>query len=546
MSRPTAHLLLTLVLASPALAQGPGPGGPPPAGGPIPALPVPANNPITENKRLLGKALFWDEQLSATRTVACGTCHIPNAGGSDPRSFGADAMHPGFDGVFGTGDDIQASPGVLQSTVSGLYAPHAVFGFDAQVTDRKAPSMIDAAYAPLLFWDGRATGTFSDPETGAVLLTGAAALESQAVGPLLNEVEMGNLGRTWDDVVDRLEGSRPLAMATNLGAELEGFVAAGTYPALFEQAFGTSEITAARIGMALATYQRTLIADDVPLDGGAQALTPQENQGRQIFNTVGRCNACHSGPFLTDFTFRNTGVSPNFTDLGRGAITGLPVDNGKFKTPGLRNVELRAPYFHDGSAATLEEVVDFYDRGGDFHQNQAGLVAPIGLSAQQKAALVAFLKRPLTDARVVDETGPFARPTLWSESALQPTHFGQGTPAPNGAQPRLIAVEPPLIGNPNMTIAIADAPLVGQAFLAIDFAPGSGDLLGAEVVLASTPNLRVLALGGLTPNPNVGGHKSITLAVPDAISLVGLPVYLQAFVAAGNLSATDGVEMRLF
>ena len=147
------RLLCLLGLASAtslAMAQGPPPpgGG---AGGPIPALPVPTNNPITVNKRLLGKALFWDEQLSSTRTMACGTCHIPTVGGSDPRSTGSGATHPGIDGLFGTNDDIQASPGVIQNLASGQYLAHAQFGLDAQVTNRKAPSMIDAAYAPLLF-----------------------------------------------------------------------------------------------------------------------------------------------------------------------------------------------------------------------------------------------------------------------------------------------------------------------------------------------------------------------------------------------------------
>lgn len=544
---PRLLCLLGLATAtSLATAQGPPPpgGG---AGGPIPALPVPTNNPVTVNKRLLGKALFWDEQLSSTRTMACGTCHIPTAGGSDPRSTGSDATHPGIDGLFGTNDDIQASPGVIQNLASGQYLAHAQFGLDAQVTNRKAPSMIDAAYAPLLFWDGRATSTFLDPQTGAVVLTENAALESQAVGPLLSEVEMGHLNRNWDEVIARLEISEPLAMASNLGPALSNFVVGKSYPDLFQDAFGTADITAARIGMALATYERTLIADQTPIDQGPGALTQLENQGRQIFVTTGRCVACHNGPFLTDFAFKNTGVTPIAEDLGRAAISGLPIDNGAFKTPGLRNVELRAPYFHDGSAATLEEVVDFYDRGGDFHApNQAPAVAPIGLTAQEKAALVAFLKRPLTDPRVVNSTGPFTRPTLYTESNHQPVAFGFGTPAQGGALPRAIAVEPPQIGNPNLTVAMADGPLFGQVYLAIDFAKGFTHELGVDVLLGLTPNLRVLSLGSVNASSAAGGVKSAVIPVPNQASLVGLPVYLQWFVAGSSVSATEGVEMVLF
>lgn len=541
--RPAPFMLLAL-LSAPALAQGP---GGPLLGGPVPPLPVPAGNPMTPEKVLLGKALFWDEQLSSTRTVACGTCHIPSAGGSDPRSFGIEARHPGFDGVYGTSDDVQGSPGVVQSLASGLHAPHAVFGFDAQVTPRKAQTMIDTAYAPLLFWDGRAGGTFVDPETGAVVLGADAALESQAVGPIMSEVEMASLERTWAAVAARLEASRPLAMASNLGPELSAHVEGRTYGQLFEDAFGTPAIDGARIGMALASYQRTLVADDIPLDDGPPALTPLENQGRQVFLNAGRCAGCHGGPFLTDFAFKNTGVTPIFEDLGQGAITGNPADNGKFKTPGLRNIELRAPYFHDGSAATLEEVVEFYDRGGDFHVNQAPAVQPLGLTDQQKAALVAFMRRPLTDERVANETGPFARPTLWSETAGVPVHFGAGTPGPGGVQPELLAIEPPLTGSDSMTVTLHHGPQLGQVFLGIDFAPGLTNVLGTEILLGMTPNLKLAALGGMLPDAAVGGYRSVVLEVPDDASLVGLHAYAQGFVVAGpNFLATDGVEFVLF
>src|SRR4029079_11777880 len=113
-------------------------------------------------------------------------------------------------------------------------------------------------------------------------------------------------------------------------------------------------------------------------------------------------------PRFTNDTFQYIGVRPQADDLGRFNVTNNPGDRGRMKVPSLRNVELRAPYFHNGEMATLEEVVDFYDRGGDFDApNKNPAIAPIGLSSTQKAALVAFLRRPLTDPRITAGTAPF-------------------------------------------------------------------------------------------------------------------------------------------
>ena len=538
-----AVLLLAGTFGPIASAQGP---PPPPAGGPIPPLAVPIGNPITAAKTQLGKALFWDEQLSSTRMTACATCHIPSAGGTDPRSVGSGTIHPGFDGLFGTSDDVVGSLGQILSDATGLYTESAEFGLDVQVTPRKTPTMIDAAYAPSLFWDGRATSNFQDPLTGATVLFANAALESQAAGPPVADVEMGHLGRDWSDVAQRVIASTPLALASGLDPTLAAFVAGNDYPTLFQAAFGTSAVTPARIAMALATYERTLIADQTPLDQGPGALTPLEAQGRQLFNTKGRCNICHNGPFLTDFAFKNTGVTPIFQDVGQAAITGNPADNGRFKTPDLRNIELRAPYFHDGSAKTLEEVVDFYDRGGDFHVNQAVAIIPLGLTPVEKTALVTFLRRPLTDPRVLAETGPFQRPTLFSESVAQPKHYGFGTPALSGVQPRAIAFEPQLVGNPSMTVAVADAPPFGSAFLAVDFAQGFTNVLGADALLGLTPAMLLVPAGPMSGSGPGGGYVSVSLAIPSSRTLSGLPIYMQWFVLAGNLSATEGIEAVLF
>ena len=545
---PYRSALAALVLvAGTAAAQGPPPGGgPPSAGGPIPPLAVPASNPVTPQKALLGKALFWDEQLSSTRMTACGSCHIPSAGGVDPRSRNSQTIHPGADGVFGTSDDVIGSPGQVLSEADGRYTESALFGLEVQVTPRKAPTMIDAAYAPRLFWDGRATGQFNDPLTGTPVLAANAALESQAAGPPLSETEMGHIGRDWNDVAARVAASRPLALASDLDPELAAFVSNNDYPELFDMAFGTPDVTPARIAMAIATYERTLIADQTPLDAGPGALTPQEARGLQLFNTKARCNVCHNGPFLTDFAFRNTGVTPISEDPGLGGITGRPGDMGRFKTPDLRNIALRAPYFHDGSAKTLAEVVAFYNRGGDFHVNQAAAVQPLGLTAQEQADLVAFLGRPLTDLRVANETGPFTRPTLFAETGLVPMHYGTGTPATNGIVPSAIAFEPQFLGNPSMTVGVKDAPETGLGFLVVDFARGLGNVNGADVLVAMTPAMKVFSAGAMQGSGAGGGYNSLPLSLPPDPSFVGQSVFLQWFILAENLSATEGIEAVLF
>jgi cytochrome c peroxidase len=142
----------------------------------------------------LGQALFWDEQLSSTRSVACATCHIVDAGGHDPRlTIGSfSTTNPGPDTTYGTPDDITGSPGLPLSDASGLYVLEPTFGIDVQVTPRKAPSVLNAAYAPRLFWDGRAGPVFRDPISGAIVLGGGAALESQVLGPPLATAEMAH------------------------------------------------------------------------------------------------------------------------------------------------------------------------------------------------------------------------------------------------------------------------------------------------------------------------------------------------------------------
>jgi len=402
-------ILLGVLWDSGVQAQ-PGP-PPPPPGGPLPPPPVPPTNPITPAKTILGKILFWDEQLSSDDSVSCGTCHIPEFGGSDPRSF--TSAHPGPNSTFGNGDDIFGSPGMIAQDCGGTRLEDPLFGFERQVTRRKSPTMIMAAYAPTLFWDGRAEGTFVDPENGVILINNGGALEAQSVEPILSSVEMACETRTWDDVRQKLITSTPLALATDLTPDIVAALAVSPdYSALFAAAFGTADITAARIGFALATYQRTLISNQSPFDEflaiGPAALTSQENQGRQLF--AQNCLPCHAGALQTDHNFRRIGVRPVQDDLGRGAITNFGPDNGDFKTPTLRNVALRAPYFHNGGKADLQEVLQFYNAGGDFPN--PGL-PPNGtnLNPQERDAVIAFLET-LTDPRVAAALSPFDHPTL--------------------------------------------------------------------------------------------------------------------------------------
>ncbi|HMZ22966.1 MAG TPA: cytochrome c peroxidase, partial [Blastocatellia bacterium] len=374
--------------------------------------PAPAGNPVTATKAALGKTLFWDEQLSSTRTVACGTCHIAVNGGSDPRSakFGLRSTHPGPDGVFGNADDIQGSIGVPPSLADGSYKVSANFGMKEQVTGRRSPSAINAAYLTLLFWDGRASQIFKDPISGATVLAAGAALESQVLGPPLSDVEMAHSGRDWNDAAARMATAKPLALSPAIPAALTAWIGGRGYPELFNEAFGSSEVTPVRIAMAIATYERTLFSDRTPFDAGN--LTAAEARGLDVFNQSD-CINCHTAPLFSHNEFENIGVRPATEDTGRFAITQRTDDLGRFRSPSLRNVELRAPYMHNGRFQTLEDVVEFYDRGGDFPGVSRTRLRVLRLSAQQKSDLVAFLKRPLTDPRVAAETAPFDRPMLY-------------------------------------------------------------------------------------------------------------------------------------
>lgn len=383
----------------------------------LPPVPVPEENPITEEKRVLGKILFWDEQLSSNDTMACGTCHRPASGGADPR-YG---RHTGTD--MGTIDDVWGSPGVVNMNEAGEPVEHPIFGFEPQVTPRVTPSNFGGLWAPEQFWDGRAPSEFRDPLTGEVAIASGGSLESQAVGPLFNPVEMTRPGRTWDDLTSKLETAKPLGLATDLPPDVaDAIEARPDYPSLFEAAFGDPEITPVRIAFAIATYERTLVADQTPWDlymaGDETALTEQAVYGWRTFQAL-HCDKCHVPPLFTNNDFFNISLRLMKYDLGRQPVTGDEEDGGEMKVPSLRNVGLRARYMHTGEFSRLSEAIMFYNDGISLPGMDE--IPDIGtynfnLNGYDNYDLEAFLRVGLADPRVANETFPFDRPTLRSES----------------------------------------------------------------------------------------------------------------------------------
>lgn len=506
-----------------------------------------AENPVTAAKASLGKTLFWDEQLSSTRTVACGTCHRPAEGGSDPRTaIGSSAStNPGFDQIYGTDDDVFGSPGVPRNQPDGTYEVSPTFGFAPQVTGRRAMSYLNSGYSENgLFWDGRATEAFRDPLTDIILIPDRASLESQILSPPASDIEMSHVGRNWAQIVDRISTSKPLALAFDVPASLENWIDGRTYPQLFEEVFGTPDVTPGRVAMAISSHERQLFSDQTPLDRWSlmiEPLTDQEQEGLDIFISM-RCNVCHEGSLLTDQLYHNIGVRPQNEDLGRGGITEDPEDDGKFRTPTLRNVELRGPYMHNGAFETLEDVVEFYNRGGDHDATNVDhtLIRPMGLSEEEVETLAAFLKRPLTDPRVRDELPPFDRPKLFTESDRVPTVTGTGRAGQGGVTPRSIAIEPPLVGNPSFTVAVSQ---------------GRGSAEAVLVVGATDPGISntIPAVGSFARRNIVltaSGHGSVSLEIPSDQALVGKTFYARWYVrdasARAGFSVSDLITFTIF
>jgi cytochrome c peroxidase len=235
---------------------------------------------------------------------------------------------------------------------------HAV-GIGGRELARRSPTILNAAYNRRQFWDGR-----------------ASSLEQQAEGPMLAAAEMS-------------------MSADLLDARLQ---AVPEYNRWFQAVFG-GKPTLKSAAQAIAAFERTLVTPDGPFDayahGDKEALSINEKRGLILFIGKAACVQCHNGPTLTDSRFHRLGVSrraPGPEDVGRFAVSGKEQDRGAFKTPTLRNVSLRAPYMHDGAFKTLEEVVDFYDRGGDADPQKSPLLFELGLSRQERSDLIAFLK----------------------------------------------------------------------------------------------------------------------------------------------------------
>lgn len=214
---------------------------------------------------------------------------------------------------------------------------------------------------------------------------GVPSLELQALAPIHDEREMNS---DLIEVATALRAEEPYATlsARGFGRELDGYV----------------------ITRALAAYQRTLVSGwsryDAAMNGDASALNEQEQRGRDLFISAELgCNGCHGGFDLSDHSYRNVGYPSDLdADPGRQRITLDPSDRGKFKVPSLRNVALTAPYMHDGGLATLEDVIAHFNSGGNADPNKDPLMHPLGLSPQQQADLIAFL-RALTDERTLDQ-----------------------------------------------------------------------------------------------------------------------------------------------
>lgn len=297
----------------------------------LPTVVSPSDNPTTPTKVALGRKLFFDKRLSADNSISCATCHDPNYGFADP--------HPVSVGVKG------------------------------RQGERNSPTLLNVAFMPSLMWDGK-----------------AKSLEEQSVLAFQTPAEF----------------DLPIEEAV-LKLKRQG------YSDLFQSAFG-EDINAGNVSKALATYERTLVAGDSPFDRylfkkETNAISPEAERGFRVFLDA-KCDSCHLimteglHPFalkyvvFTDGKFHNLGVdaAKPKPDPGLYAITGNPEDWGRFRTPTLRNVALTAPYFHDGSAATLAEVVEFYDKGGIKNRNLDPAIRPLKLSPEQKKDLVRFLE----------------------------------------------------------------------------------------------------------------------------------------------------------
>jgi cytochrome c peroxidase len=353
-------------------------------------IPYPPGDAPSAARIALGRLLFFDPILGGEKDVACATCHHPDLAFADGRQFSV--------GAGGTG----LGPGRVASVSSITGLPIGLEPRNAQ-TILNAAFNADAAGSPsplgLQFWDGRASG-----------------LEEQARIPIMSRTEMA--GDAYpaevarDSVVARLRG---------VDEYVELFREA--FPSESEDLAGADVITMDTYGRAVAAYERELVTRNSPFDryarGDDGALSSEQKQGLELFFTKAVCSSCHGGPMFSDFQFHVLGVPQEGDgkdllpgdDTGREEHTLNPADRYAFRTPTLRNVELTAPYMHDGAFATLEEVVRFYDRGALPRHPAVGdalidpfVRDPLGLTNEEVSALVAFLMALTDPGSVLDPT----------------------------------------------------------------------------------------------------------------------------------------------
>lgn len=303
----------------------------------FPDMPIPADNPMTVEGVELGRFLFYEKRLSGDNTMSCASCHGFASGFSDPNQFSV--------GI----DDI---PG-----------------------NRNSMALINLGWQNFFFWDGR-----------------AKTLEQQILGPVPNPIEMH---QEWKDAVAKLNADV-------------------NYRNRFFRAFGEEGIDSIKVSKAIAQFLRTLISGEskfdvmykningVTLNAEENAIlstvTAEEWAGYDLFKSLNGadCFHCHNGPMMQVQGYSNNGLDATFTDLGRGAITGNALDNGKFKIPTLRNIEYTGPYMHDGRFATLDEVIEHYSTG--IHQSttidpliEYAFQGGVQLDANEKNLLKLFL-----------------------------------------------------------------------------------------------------------------------------------------------------------
>jgi len=310
---------------------------------------TPADNQVTDWGATLGRVLFYDKSLSINNTISCASCHKQEFSFTDNQTLSK--------------------------------------GFSGGSTGRHSMTLVNAKYYPSgkFFWDER-----------------AATLEIQTLMPVQDGTEMG---MRLDTLVNRLN-------------------AKAHYPVLFQNAFGDKTINSTRIAKALAQFVRSLISYQSKFDAGRAGIPPgqdpiitpytnftmQENQGKQLFfSPLTACATCHGTETFTAPGDRNNGIENPSVDKGIGGVSGITAQVGNFKVPSLKNIELTAPYMHDGRFTTLEEVIEHYNSGIQNNPNLApqlkdanGNPKRLNLTADQKASLVAFLKT-LTDRSITTD-----------------------------------------------------------------------------------------------------------------------------------------------